>query len=488
MVEEFHDPEDALEDSSYDVSDLETSDDDFGFVLGSRPHSNLKPRHPPPERIHQLWQLFIENVEPLIKIVHVPTLRPAIQKAANNVDTIPRSFEALMFAIYSAAIMSLKDDDCKQRFGEPRRVLLLRYVSATKTALSRANFMGTISLVVLQALILHILSVQDMYEPRADWSLIGVAVRIAQRMGLDRDGASLGVPPFEAEMRRRVWWVLKQHDFRTAELGGLAKFRDLDMGAESAKGPTNLNDDQLSHGMPLLPAASNTLTDVAFVAFVAMRYELTSFAASRVARFRQQGKAPGQWDLHASGGDRAATEDAFKELEEIIESKYVRYYDPSQPLHLMTMLLARTAMNVIRFRTHHPRRWASIEQTPLSERQLVWEVSMKLLEQHIMVQSSPQLKRFAWHAAYFMQWHAFIHVLDTIRAMPLIADAEKAWSLVGSIYENNPNMVFDNKKPIHVAVSNLCLKAYSAREAVLQTGKYVSSANTRVHFTVTRTA
>lgn len=454
-----------MEDSSNDASDLEASDDDFGFVLNSQPKSNTRSRHPPPERIHQLWQIFIENVDPLTKVVHVPTLRPAIHKAASNIGTIPRSFEALMFAIYGVAVMSLKDDECKRRLCEPRKTLLSQYISATKAALSRAKFMGTISLVVLQALVLHLLSVRNIYEPRAVWSLTGVAVRIAQGMGLERDGVSLGLPPFEIEMRRRIWWLLKTHDFRTAELCGLAKFRDLDTGAESTKCPTNVNDDQLYPGMPSLLAESNTLTDIVFVA---LKHELVNFAAGRVARFRRQGKNSSQWVLDASGSDKVEIDEASREVEEILETKYLRYCDPSQPLHLMTMLTARIAMNVVRFLTHHPRRWASIEQTPLSERQWVWEVSIKLLEQHNMVQSNPQLKQFAWHAAYFQQWHAFIHVLDTLRANPLIADAEKAWQLIGSIYENTQDMVFDTKKPIHVAVGNLCLKAYSDREAALQ--------------------
>lgn len=456
-----------MEDSSDEASDLESSDDDFGFVLSSQPKSKTRSHHPSPEHIHQLGQIFIENVDPLTKVVHVPTLRPAIQKAASNIGTIPRSFEALMFAIYGAAVMSLKDDECKERLGEPRKTLLSRYISATRAALSRAKFMGTISLVVLQALVLHLLSVRDIDEPRAVWSLTGVAVRIAQGMGLERDGIFLGLPPFEAEMRRRIWWLLKTHDFRTAELCGLDKFRDLNTGAESTNWPTNVNDDQLYPGMTSLLAASKAVTDNVFVA---LRYELTNFAAARVTSFREQGKYSSQWDLRASGSDRVAIDKAFEELEELLETKYLRYCDPSQPLHLMTMLTARTALNSVRFLTHHPRGWTSIEQTPLSERQWVWEISIKLLELQNMLQSSPQLKQFAWHAAYFMHWHASIHVLDTLRANPLVAEAEKVWKLIGNTYENNPGMIFDTKKPIHVAVGNLCLKAYSAREAALQNG------------------
>jgi hypothetical protein len=454
-----------LEEPSCGSSDQEASENDFGFVLGSQLNSKTVTRHPPPAMILQLWETFVENVDPLTKLVHVPTLGPAIQKVASNTDTIPRNFEALMFAIYAAAVLSLKDDDCKHKLHEPREALLSRYINATKAALSRARFLETTTLVVLQALVLHLVSVRDIYEPRAVWSLTGVAVRIAQGMGLERDGVFLGLSPFETEMRRRLWWLLKTHDHRTAELCGLSKFRDLDMGPDSTKWPSNINDDQLYPRMTSFPVESKTLSDSAFIA---LRYELVSFAADRVAKFRQQGKNSSQWDRDlASDGDKAKTDDSLEELEGHLGMKYLRHCDPSQPLHLLTMLMARAAINTIRFLTHHPRRWASIQQTPSSERQWVWDISINLLEQYSMLHSNPLLKRFAWHVAYVMQWHVFIHVLDTLRANPLMTDAEKAWKLVGSTFEGYPAMAMDTGKLIHVAVGSLCLKAYNARTAAL---------------------
>ncbi|KAK0629655.1 fungal-specific transcription factor domain-containing protein [Bombardia bombarda] len=475
VVEEFVDSSDVLDDYSDDPSGPETSndgDDNLDFVLGAcsqpEPNTTYKSRHPPPKQIHQLWQIFIDNVDPLTKVIHAPTLQPAIQKAASNTTAVPRSFEALMFSIYGAAIMSLSEDECRKTFSESRKLLLSRYISATKTALSRAKFMGTNDLVVLQALIIHLLSVRDIYEPRAVWSLTGVAVRIAQAMGLERDGASLGLSPFESEMRRRIWWLLKTHDYRSAELCGLTKFRDLslDVGPHSTKPPTNVNDDQIYPAMSSLPAESKTLTDMAFIA---LRYELVNFTASRIVKFRQQGKDLSGWDrdLASGGSDKGETDEAYRQLEELLETKYIRYCDPSQPLHLMTMLMARSSMNTIRFLTHHPRRWASMKETPTSERQWVWEVSIKLLEQYNMLRCNPQLKRFAWQAEFVMQWHAFIHVLDTLRLDPLMADAEKTWELISSTYENNPTMFFNTRKPIHVAVGSFCLKAYSARVVAL---------------------
>ncbi|KAI0123365.1 hypothetical protein BJ170DRAFT_704028 [Xylariales sp. AK1849] len=323
-----------------------------------------------------------------------------------------------MFGIYSAAVMSLMDDECKQRLGESRGVLLLQYTSATTAALSRANFMGTTSLVVLQALVIHLLAVRDIYEPRAVWSLTGVAIRIAQGMGLERDGEYLGLPPFETEMRQRIWWQLKIHDFRTAELCGIGKFQDLHTGMAS-------------------PATeSNKLTDAVFVS---LKCELLNYAAGRVANLRRQGKTSNPWDPDKPRSDAAETDESFRDIEELLAIKYLRYCDPFQPLHLIVMLMVRCSINIIRFMSHHPRRWASSEQTPLSERQWVWEICIKLLEQHNMLQSNPKLKQYAWHAPYFQH-----------------------------MYESNQDLAFDMRKPIHVAVGGLCLKAYGNLEDALR--------------------
>jgi hypothetical protein len=440
-------------------------------MINIRPKGSKKPQLPPSATMHQLWDDFVENVDPLTKLVHVPTLRPAFQKAVNNVENIPRGFEALIFAIMGAAIMSLKDDDCQQRYQESRRNMLSRYASATEAALSRAKFMATTSFVVLQALVIHLYSVRDIYEPRAAWALTGVAVRIAQGISLDRDGTVLGLSPFETEIRRRVWWQLKSHDFRTAELCGIAKFRDIDTGDDSTKWPSNIDDDDLHPGMPSIVAETTKLSDAAFIAF---KFEMTKFAASQIAAFREKGKHPSQWNLDTPDNDKAGLKSAVEELETNLEMKYLRYCDPSQPLHLILLLVGRYGMNVVTFLSHHPRRWATMEHVPQTERKLVWDGSIKLLEQYNMMQSNPFIKRFAWHAPYFQQWHSFIHVLDTLRAEPLRPDASKTWQLVGSIYENTKEMLSDMKKPIHVAVGNLCLKGYSAREAALSSSNMCS--------------
>ncbi|KAK5089730.1 hypothetical protein LTR70_006572 [Exophiala xenobiotica] len=458
MAEEFNGSREALAESSQDTSDADESEDDFGYMLDAPLKATTKSPHPPPGHILELWQIFVQNVDPLTKVVHAPLLQPQVERAAADLEALLRSLEALLFAIYSAAIMSLKDDECK-KFGEPRKTLLSRYTIATKAALSRAKFMGTTNIILLQALVLHTISLRDTVDSRTLWTMSGVVMRIAEAMGLHRDGTVLGLPPFESEIRRRIWWQLKMNDARTAELSGLPKFRGFSADEQSPHAPANVNDNELYPGMSSPAIESRKVTDMIFCV---LRPEFASFLTRNVVRNPQRGKDDHLWDNYGSEDDLRRKDEMLNQLEETLETKYVRYCDPSQPLQLMSMLVVRSAMNVGRFIAHHPRSWAKQEQTPESERQYVWSVSVKLLEQYNMMQS---IQCFSWHAAYFLQWNSFIHILDTLLADPFNNDAEKTWQLVETAYHNTPDMVKNTRKPIHVAIGNLCLKAWNAREA-----------------------
>lgn len=450
-------------DSWQEDTDEGESENELGFILGTTLRTSSRLPHPPMEAILQLWQVFIDNVDPLTKIVHVPSLQPAIQKAATRPSEMPRNFQALMFAIYSTAINSLKDDPCKQAFGQSRQTLLTHYISNTKIALARANFMSTTSLVVLQALALHIFSIRDTHEPRAVWSLTGVFLRLAEGMGLHRDGTFLGLPPFESEIRRRIWWNMKMHDYRTAELAGLTKFRRVDPGVDSPNLPTSLNDTDLFPGMTTAPFPPTGPTDMMFCA---VRTEFAGFIAKHTAKFKDS--QTNAWEDYWARHETSEKSSVFEEAEELMETKVLRYCDPSKPLHLMASIVGRSGLTLMRFLTNHPRNWPAGAAVPDAEKQNVWKISLQLLEQWNMAQSIPLLECFAWHAAYYLPWHALIYVLDSLRASPEIQDANKGWRIIDTIYRNNPDFVSNTKRPIYVAVGNLCLKAYKARQGTLR--------------------
>jgi len=67
--------------------------------------------HPLPSQIPFYWETFVENVDPLVKIMHVPTMAKTIKEVKENLSSLSRSTEALMFAIYFAAITSMSTDE-----------------------------------------------------------------------------------------------------------------------------------------------------------------------------------------------------------------------------------------------------------------------------------------------------------------------------------------------------------------------------------------
>jgi hypothetical protein len=72
---------------------------------------DLRKLHPLPSQIPFIWQIYIENVDPLIKLLHIPTMNSIIRKIRSDMDSITPGLEALMFAIYFAAITSLEEDE-----------------------------------------------------------------------------------------------------------------------------------------------------------------------------------------------------------------------------------------------------------------------------------------------------------------------------------------------------------------------------------------
>lgn len=117
---------------------------------------DLREFHPPPMQAFMLWQAFLQNVNPMSKVIHAPSVQPIIIEASKDLETVPKPSVALLFAIYAAAIMSLKEEDCQAQFDAPKTMLLTRYFSACQQALAAASFMKSRNLVTLQAFVIFL--------------------------------------------------------------------------------------------------------------------------------------------------------------------------------------------------------------------------------------------------------------------------------------------------------------------------------------------
>lgn len=138
---------------AFDVMFSDT--DGFPFTVGGTP-SRITHLHPSPIQIFQLWQIYIDNVNPLLKVSHVPTLQTQIIKAGADLEKIPKPLESFMFNMYLIAVTSMIDDDVQTTFGETKTTLLGRYHKASQQSLVNSGFMRSNDLMALQAFFLYL--------------------------------------------------------------------------------------------------------------------------------------------------------------------------------------------------------------------------------------------------------------------------------------------------------------------------------------------
>jgi len=163
---QFRDAEEILqgssEDEMFEAPLTKTYDaisaDGGDLLFPATAAESLKDTHPSPVHIFRLWQTYLDNVDPLVKLFHAPTVQHRILEASSDLANISKGIEALMFGIYALAVTSLADEDCKTMFGEEKSILLSRYRSSAQQALLRAGFLRSSDMVVLQAYVLFLVS------------------------------------------------------------------------------------------------------------------------------------------------------------------------------------------------------------------------------------------------------------------------------------------------------------------------------------------
>ena len=138
-------------------------------------------------------------------------------------------------------------------FGSSKTDLNLKYRLGLEHALAKADFLNVPDIVLVQAFAIFLFLVRRHDSPRFVWMMTGLIIRMAQSLGLQRDGAYFAhLTPFEIEQRRKVWWAICILDLRASEDQGTdltitdgsfdtripLYLDDADFGPESKETPT----------------------------------------------------------------------------------------------------------------------------------------------------------------------------------------------------------------------------------------------------------
>lgn len=397
-----------------------------GFIFGlSSQNVDMLSLHPMPQQIGMYWQTFKENVDPLVKVLHITTFERTIMEAASHLDNLPRGLEALLFTIYYGAVTSLSGEDCHARFGESKSVLLSRYRFAIEQALARANFLITEELVVLQALVIFLMCLRRNSYARVIWTLTGLVVRIAQTIGVHRDGVHFGLKPFDVEMRRRLWWQVCILDTRASEDHGC----DPTITEQSfdTKMPLNINDVDITPDMNDFPVERQGCTDMSFCL---IRFEVSN--TFRRINYIPPGP-PKQCTEHLAGITLQEKEKWITECHQRLEERYLKDCDMTVPLFWVTATVARLMMSKMWLMVYHPfQRQDGGTTLPPEIKEKLFITSLENIEYSILLETEARTMKWGWLFKTYMQWHALAFILSELCYRTSGDMVERAWTAVES--------------------------------------------------------
>ncbi|KAI0466407.1 fungal-specific transcription factor domain-containing protein [Xylaria cf. heliscus] len=406
-------------------------------ILGYRSltHS-LRDFHPSVELSMRLFQVFNDNVLPVVRIFHSPTLIRLFWSAVVSPDSIDKETEALLFAIYYAAVISIDPNQCVNIIGTQRSVIVERYKFAAEQALARANLLNTHSTLLLQAAILYISVLRSDDGTRTVWSLIALISHLARSMGFHRDGTAFNLPPFETEMRRRIWHHICLLDHRSTEYHGYEPSL-ADVTVFDTRWPLNVNDSDLSSDMVEPPLEKDGATEMTLI-----------HVRCHSWRISQKMKRASRLPFHA----RIQLMDEHDKWVD----KYVERCDPAIPIHYLAKEISYISAGRVRAATYYnelmiqrrkgqantphtsitdSHRGSEVEPDEQFLRDKVFSSAITILEITCHIMRDSRLDRWTWHSHTYVQWQTLALVLSEICNRPPSPQCDKAWDYATAVYD-----------------------------------------------------
>lgn len=363
----------------------------------------------------------------MITILHRPSARNLLLEAAQNPDNLDKNSEALVFSIYLSVMISLNPDECLSRFGEDRGTAVKRYRFAVEQALAKANLLNTQSLALLQAAVIFLICVRREDDSKFVWSMSSVILRLAQGLGLHRDGTNFALKPFETEMRRRLWWHICLMDVRSAEDHGTDPLIHESM--YDTRLPLNVNDDDIYPEMTEAPAERDGCTDVTFCL---IRCEIT--CALRRANYACPGS---RFRIGIPTPSIENCERMIQIISSRVEERYIKHCDMDIPIHWASATVGRLILAKLWLIVHHPMtRKDRITNVSQATRQSLFMTAIEVLEFGRLLETDPKTAKWGWLFRTNMQWHGVAFVLSEVCVRPICPVTDRAWNAINGLYSD----------------------------------------------------
>lgn len=274
--------------------------------------------------------------------------------------------------------------------------------------MARADFLENPDLVLVQAFAIFLILARRHDSPRFVWMMVGLLVRMAQSIGLQRDGTHFThLTPFEVEMRRRAWYNVLALDQRSSDDMGTTF--SISRGSYDTRLPTNLRDSDLNPDTKELPRGREEVCEVTA--------SISSWAINEVIR-----------DVMAAS-DIQEQDRLLNEIWKVFEHRYLRYMTDTTSWfywyihHCNRLVIAKNTLFVYLPALLNDLNTEIKEQS--RDKMLV--CAIEVAEYNHYLNAEERVRGLRWLTQSFTQWHAIVYLLLEIVRRPWSPIVERAW-------------------------------------------------------------
>ncbi|KAG5928393.1 hypothetical protein E4U53_002682 [Claviceps sorghi] len=231
------------------------------LLLGATPASEMELRSALPQKsfVLVLCGRYLNSMDHAVGIIHGPTFLQQLRDHWQDPSKTPVMWLGLLYSILCLAMLSYhKIGDEPPEWRGRTLDLAAEYRLRTVQCLMKADYTKPVEHTV-ETMLLYVFGE---YSSRWDadlglWMIVSLTIRIAFRMGYHRDAKWFpSLTPFQAEMRRRTWALVRMADVvfsHQVSLPNMVYDHDCD-----TQLPNNIYDDEINPNIKELPPSRPT--------------------------------------------------------------------------------------------------------------------------------------------------------------------------------------------------------------------------------------
>ena len=299
-------------------------------------------------------------------------------------------------------------------------------------------------------------------EDRKAWTLFALACRIMQGMELMIDGATMKLPPFEIEMRRRLFWQIIVLDVSFAESRGVHPILTEPM--FDTKQPLNISDEQLSPVTGIIGQEQEGGTEMTF----SMQSQSASLILQIYTAMNPRSRPmPEEYQPPVE----AREQNILQRLQEI-KTKYVDRCDPSVPILWLSAETGRIIILRIWLLLQRPMYTLRVQTAKPAKREFILASAVSMLEMIHEVEHHPETRPWFWYMMGYVPWYPIAIILAELCVQTKGMLVDRAWSIMDKTYDIWTERVAESKaSALWRPIKRMMDKARKARLERLTTNR-----------------